>query len=146
MSRQFKWINWHTINKQLGLCEGGSLAQIHENGVSKADFLNSKMAKYSWYSHISSWWCVCVCVYPHMMRFFLARVSLKPCHMRLAQQIHNAIMTSLLRQNDYYVKMMSFWRNNNVIITSCVQMEHTIAELTETLLSHLAWVTILDCI
>ena len=33
-------------------------------------------------------------------------------------------MTSLLRQNDVilnYVKMTLFWRNNDVIITPCVQ-------------------------
>ena len=42
-----------------------------------------------------------------------------------SQQTHYAIMTSLLRQNDViwlnYVKMTLFWRNNDVIITPCVQ-------------------------
>ena len=58
-------------------------------------------------------------VWPNSSRLFKTR------HQKATQQTHYAIMTSLLRQTTSfcrnYVKMTSFWRNNDVIITSCVQ-------------------------
>ena len=38
--------------------------------------------------------------------------------MLLSQRTHDVIITSLLRQNDVAT---SFWRNNDVVITSCVR-------------------------
>ena len=47
--------------------------------------------------------------------------QLNALHASRSQQTHHAIMTSLLRQNDVILKMTSFWRYNDVTITSCVQ-------------------------
>ena len=40
----------------------------------------------------------------------------------VAQRTHDVIMTSVSRQNDLKT---SFWRNTDVIITSCVRWEQT---------------------
>ena len=41
-------------------------------------------------------------------------------NMALSQRTHDVMITSLLRQNDV---AMSFWRNNDVVITSCVDWD-----------------------
>ena len=38
----------------------------------------------------------------------------------VTRRVHDVMITSLLRKNDV---AMSFWRNNGVIITSCVRWE-----------------------
>ena len=48
------------------------------------------------------------------------------CKTETSQRTHDVILTSLLRQNDV---VASFWRNNDVIITSCVGSVYTWPEL-----------------
>ena len=48
------------------------------------------------------------------------KVKHNPTKTKHAQRAHNTITTSLLRQNDVATL---FWRNNDVIIASCVRWD-----------------------
>ena len=54
----------------------------------------------------------------------------------LSQRTHDAITPSLLRQNDFTT---SFWRNNDVIIASCMHWDVSNERRFYTLLTNLPW-------
>ena len=54
---------------------------------------------------------------PGWLKMYTWLVSNSDCVLVAARRTHNAIITSLLRQNDVAT---SFWRNNDVIIATCV--------------------------